>query len=364
MPALVQAQEVCEIGHGHQESPPGAECVTCDREQPLPLAHQTMKPQMTPAQPEAMTSTGEWRRRKKHHSRKKSAENEWQQPEGKKIRFSSRVPLVWIWGFAALLIVAVLIIALALQQQIKDPVPTLVPSVAAQLPAIDVKKVNENKEAMLQLSQIKNAHELIEDFFQARTIEDLMPLLRPVNGLEEKIRRYYSIHPLPDDHYDGIEKQASTLFAGGRGLETLIRVKNQSMKTITLIKSGDRFQIDWESWVGWSEMNVSSLRDKKPMTPVEVRVTVEVESYYNYDFPSSMEPRWQSYKLIFADDGQILHAYVERSSPLHQLVTPPSDVTSWPMTLRIRYRDEESHSSQVLIDSVVAEGWVKERPRE
>ena len=136
------------------------------------------------------------------------------------------------------------------------------------------------------------------------------------------------------------------------------------MRMMTLIKNEDRFQIDWESWVGWSEMNVANLRERKPIKPVEVRVNVEAESYYNYDFPSSMESRWQSFKLTFAEDGQILHGYVERLSPLHQVVMPPSDVPSRPMILRIRYRDEESHSSQVLIDSVEAEGWVKDLPRE
>ena len=368
IPALVQSAEHAPETNENNDNPEGsvalAKEVTKENPAPEAVPDPASVSGIATVDPEPMASSGEWRRRKKHRSRTKNAEHEWQQSEGKKIRFSRRLPNAWIWGASALVIVGLSVLAFALLRQPKDPLPHLVPSVAASLPAIDVRKAKDDSAAMMQLSQIKDAHELIEAFFRARTIEDLLPLLRPVDGLEEKVRRYYIVHPLPDDQYDGIEKQASTLLAGGRCFETLVLVKNQSMRLITLIKNGDRFQIDWESWVGWSEMNVSTLREKKPLNPVEVRVTVEGESYYNYDFPTSMEPRWQSYKLTFADDGQILHAYVERSSPLHQLIMPPSDVPSRPMILRIRYRDEESHSSQVLIDSVVAEGWIKDMPRE
>jgi hypothetical protein len=49
---------------------------------------------------------------------------------------------------------------------------------------------------------------------------------------------------------------------------------------------------------------------------------------------------------------------------MQQKIMPASDVPSQPMILRIRYRDAESHSTQVLIDSVVTDGWVKDMPRE
>lgn len=319
---------------------------------------------VTSSPPEAMPSGGEWRRRKKHRSRGKNAENEWQQSESRETRPDRRIPVGWLWGGAALLMVFVLMIAMSLLQQDKNRVIDPVSSDAVLPPASEEGEEKSQHEAMLRLSQIKEAHDVIEAFFQARRIEDLMPLLRPASELEEKIRRYYIVHPLPDNQYDGINKQSSTLLAGGRCIETLIRLKNQSTRQMTLVKNGARYQIDWESWVGWSEMNVAKLRDKKPLTPIEVRVNVESESYYNYDFPSSMESRWQSYKLTFAEDGQELHAYVERSSPLNPLLLPPSDVPSRPMILRIRYRGEDSHSSQVLIDSVVTEGWVKDMPRE
>ena len=95
-----------------------------------------------------------------------------------------------------------------------------------------------------------------------------------------------------------------------------------------------------------------------------MRVIVEMVSYYNYDFPNSSELEWQSYRLTFAHSDEVVHGYIERSSPVNDAVRLASDQTSRPMTLRIRYRDETSHPSQVLIDAVVADSWVTDMPEE
>ena len=102
---------------------------------------------------------------------------------------------------------------------------------------------------------------------------------------------------------------------------------------------------------------------KKPTQPVEVRVTVTMESYYNYDFPNSSENEWQSYRLEFPGENQVLYGYLPRSSALNLSMVSALDRSPMLMTLKIRYRDASSHASQVLIDSIVAEGWVKDLPK-
>lgn len=313
--------------------------------------------------PEPIESAGEWRRRKKHRSRGRNAENEWQRADQRILRFTRRVPLPLIWGAVVLMLICIILIGASLLKKPQDEGFATNSDVGVPMQIIDATQARDNSAAMMQLSQIQDAHEVIERFFRVVTIEELLPILRPVDGLEDKVRRYYRIHPLPDETFDSIDKQSSALYEDRQCFETQIRIKNQPARLMTLMKIDERFRIDWESWVGWSEMNVTTLREKKPLTPVEVRVTLEKESYYNYDFPSALESRWQSYKLTFADDGQILHAYVERASPIHQQIAPPSDVPLRPLILRIRYQNEESHPSQVLIDSVVSEGWVRNLPK-
>jgi hypothetical protein len=324
----------------------------------------TVDPEPLRVDAEPLSSGGEWRRRKKHRGRGKSAENEWQQAGNRALRFTRRVPLAWIWAFSVLAVTGLLLMVLSLLQRSDDTASQDTPSMPMPmlLPSTYTNRVDS--EAMAQLSQIQDAHQVIEAFFQTRKIEDLLPWLRPVDGIAEKVRGYYLLHPLSDEAFEGIQKESSTLLFGGRCFQTQILVKNQPSRLITLMKIGEHYRIDWESWVGWSEMHVASLRMKKPLQSIEVRVTVERESYYNYDFPTSMESAWQSYKITFPGDNQVLHAYVERSSPLHQQLIPASDVPSRPMILRVRYRDSDSHSSQVLIDSVVAEGWVKDMPQD
>lgn len=320
----------------------------------------------TPAEPAIVSApgTGEWRRRKKHRSRGKNAENDWQHDERKILRFSGGVPLLWWWLAAGLLSLGIIVtLVILLRPKSDDQAPALAP---VSVPYLTPPPSEQDKDSATaqQLAQIREGHAAIEAFFRVTSVEDLLPLLRPMEGLEEKVRQYYAKQPLPDALYDGMEKPSSTLLANGTCLQIQIRRKDQTTRLMTLFKPADRFLVDWESWVVWSEMDYHTLTQKKPLKPTEVRVTVETESYYNYDFPSSSENEWQSYRLIFDGDDRVLHGYVQRGSAVHQAVALASDVLSRPMLLRIRYRDEDSHHTQVLIESVAADSWVKGLPSE
>jgi hypothetical protein len=90
---------------------------------------------------------------------------------------------------------------------------------------------------------------------------------------------------------------------------------------------------------------------------------VESETYYNFDFPKEEEKKWQSYRLVAIDGSTLLHGYVKRGSALgNQLLLFP-DEQSRPMILRVRHENEDSQKSQVLIESIVETGWVKDLPK-
>lgn len=321
-----------------------------------------------PAQPviAPTPSSGEWRRRKKHRSRGKNAENDWQQEERQMLRFSRRIPLPLLWGAAGLVSVTIAVALFLLLRTKQDQVPVMDPGAMTFIDPMTAVKEKEDATAATaaRLSQINEAHAAIEAFFRTASVEELMPQLRSGDDLEEKVRQYYANRSLPDPLYDSMEKTTSTLLAEGKFLQIQILLKDKTSRLMTLFKSGDRYLIDWESWVGWCQMDFQTFTQKKPVTPVEVRVLLEGESYYNYDFPSSAEKDWQSYRLIFEGEERILHGYVPRLSALHQEVALPSELSTRAMTLRIRYRDEDSHFSQVLIDSVVSDSWVKGLPKE
>jgi len=98
---------------------------------------------------------------------------------------------------------------------------------------------------------------------------------------------------------------------------------------------------------------------EKPTTPVEQRVSVESENYYNFDFPPEDERLWQSYRLVAPDGVLFLHGYVKKASDLDNDLRLSPDQTVKNVILRIKYPEKSTNQKQVLIDSIVADGWLK-----
>jgi hypothetical protein len=60
----------------------------------------------------------------------------------------------------------------------------------------------------------------------------------------------------------------------------------------------------------------------------------------------------------------VLYGYAERGTPLNSMLTPPSDVKTLLLTLKLRFPKDAETKNQVIIDSIVAEGWVIEEGEE
>lgn len=366
VPGLMQSLDENEISQPPQESTP------IDEPEPMEenetrlssTLTETSKQESRPAFP-AQAPGGQLRRRKKHRDRSIDTENDWQQNRGRKIRFSHRIQMIW-WAGAAILgtSIAVTVMVALLKKPPHDTAATAPPFANAPVVLPIADKPQPDAEAAVHLAQLNEGYAVMEKFFAAENIESMMPLLRPVAGLEEKVRQYYQSKPVALKDHQGIEKSTTRFAAGHRMMQSEIRMHDQSTRTITLMKVGDSYRVDWESWVGWSEMDSATLTRIKPTKLTEVRVNVEMVPYYNYDFPNSSESHWQSYRLTFAYSDDFVYGYIERSSPVNDMVRLASDQTSRPMILRIRYRDTTSHPSQVLIDSVVSDSWVAEVPEE
>ena len=307
--------------------------------------------------------SGERRRRKRQRDRGLDVENSWQQNDGKKIlRFSGRKWVAWWITGAALSLVVIGGIVISMLPD--DPQPTVVqtPDFVALPPTVEDEDKQAKEEALRQLKTEREARAAVTKLYQATTVDALLPLLRPVDGLREKVQQYHADKPLTVGEMEGIDEISPIMGHDSKAFFATVRLKNYRTEGVVVIKVGEMFLVDWESWVGWSEMSYQTIIETKPTTPTEVRVIVEPVNYYNFDFPNSSESEWQSYRLNFADGEKELYGYIMRTSELTSQVTPASDQGAKSMILRIRYRDENSHATQVLIDSVVTDGWVKDLP--
>lgn len=64
-------------------------------------------------------------------------------------------------------------------------------------------------------------------------------------------------------------------------------------KQMDFIDGADGLKVDWESWVGWSEMPWDDFLKIKATEPKLVRVMLKWVDYYNFDF--SDEKKWRVY---------------------------------------------------------------------
>ena len=129
-------------------------------------------------------------------------------------------------------------------------------------------------------------------------------------------------------------------------------------KNLFFTNEEDGLKIDWESWVGWSEMPWKEFRSSKPESSKVFRVTLSAVEYYNFDFLD--EAKWQSYQLTSPDQEHSIYGYVERGSLMEKRFRLPPDVKSIPFMLKLKFHKDTRTNDQVEIEEVVNEGWIEE----
>lgn len=312
-------------------------------------------------QPLVSQESHKGRRRKKHRSR--DAENDWQSHPSKRLRFSQKKNLLHWWiASAALVILLFIIMAVLLMDQQRHS-EVAEKAYSSSIPE-SLAFVQEQKERLAQEQQKKVAilqqgYSCAESFLRAKNVDEILPWIRKSDHSEEVLTAGLS-RIIDDKWRDGeLDRQTMVAIEQDRIIQFTIKKAGLGSKAIILVKEQDRYLVDWESWMGWSEMNYDQIQQNKPIKPVVVRVFVELESYYNFDFPPSEESEWQSFRLNFPNEDRFVYGYLRRDDPLMDRMRVASPDYNGAMTLTIRYKESGSHASQMMIDGIISNSWVK-----
>jgi hypothetical protein len=122
--------------------------------------------------------------------------------------------------------------------------------------------------------------------------------------------------------------------------------------------SGGKFLIDWESFVGFSEMEPAALRDKRPSRAVTVRVAAAYANppYFNYAFTD--EKNLICYLITFPDDSYLFGYAEQFSAAASRMREMLGSGAAAMAVLKIKYPEGAPVGEQVWIEEVLAEGWV------
>ncbi len=205
------------------------------------------------------------------------------------------------------------------------------------------------------------AESMARSFLNAKTIEEWLPLVLNPADVERKMRVMYPDGTLQPPGMLSFNTLDQVQIKGGIHA-VVVRTDDFVEREIAFLQTADGWKIDWESWACWSDMPWHQFMEQRPTSPVLFRVKLETLDYYNKAFTD--DRKWQSYLLMPASREPVLYGYAERGTPLNSMLTPPSDVKTLLLTLKLRFPKDAETKNQVIIDSIVAEGWVIEEGEE
>ena len=198
---------------------------------------------------------------------------------------------------------------------------------------------------------------LAKKFLAAKSIDDLLPLLHNPQRAKPRLLRQYPQGSIVPPGLAQFNTSGNLAFGDG-SVSVDIRTRNFDSRQLTFVETPAGLKIDWECWAGWSDLTWPALLATRPTQATVFRVIVKRVDYYNFGF--SDDARWLSYRLESLDGEHMIFGYVERGTEVAGKIHLSSEVDHAPMILKIRFpADVAGSNNQVVIDEVVANGWVE-----
>ena len=211
----------------------------------------------------------------------------------------------------------------------------------------------------------------------ARQWRDLLPFVRDPERCEPLMRLYYEGWKAPNPRSAPVVIAAKSKLGAAevvllfpRGARSGTGAPAASFVT----SPAGKWVLDWESWVGCSELSWEEFRARRTITPSIFRVSAAGGSYYNYEFTDSK--RYLSVKVTSPDGKHVIHAFCERDSPLGQAMVlvitgkaavgplgaddliPQGRNQPAAVTLRLAFPPAAQSDDCVIITDLVSGSWL------
>lgn len=208
---------------------------------------------------------------------------------------------------------------------------------------------------------LKLAEPAARAFLTTNDVEELLPLVRRREIAEPRIRARY-----PDGRIEpeGLNRFNVTAEVNHEGslYQVYVETRDFEIRPMSFTLEGDGLVIDWEAWVGWSEISWDDLLAEKPTEPKRFRVLLRQAEYYNFGF--SDDETWRSFALDSPDREYTVYGYVKRGVMMEDRLRSNPDARQLRFVLDLRFPEESASRNQVIVERIVTEGWAIETPDE
>lgn len=356
----------------------GIVCPSCRRMLRIPGEEEATAPLMAPLKKIGFSedeNPGRGEKRRRATRKKKDKEIEipgWEASAGKWRATRKKGKRVWrsAVGWAALFVIGTGLVFLLLKLTLPTSVNGAVDAgVGAQddfddLVSAPLLLPDEELEEKVELPKVMKRSEkefldeaepLAKTFLNASTVEELLAVVYDPKRMRPKIAAYYPGGKVQPEGMKKFNASGRVSYKGDFAAVSVL-TSDYDQKQLAYIDGADGLKIDWESWVGWSEMRWDELLVKRPTEPTLVRVMMKWIEYYNFEF--SDESKWRSYRLTAPDGETMIYGYAARNSLLDQRMRPAEAGMTVACTLRVSFPKGDGKAGQVVIDEYVSDGWV------
>ena len=198
----------------------------------------------------------------------------------------------------------------------------------------------------------------LEEFLNSDDIEAKIKLSRSSERVIPLMRKYYQNY---DDGPIAFRRISSAGEEGTGIIDGFYLIKvsfpDFSILPVILAFENDRIVVDWESFVGYSEITLSEFISKKPRNSTLMRLNATSDNYFNYQF---QEDIYRCLYLRNPEDTEAVYGYIERGSraddQLSRIIESEQSIRF--LTLKIQYPKKLGGKNQVIIDEILTSGWL------
>lgn len=214
----------------------------------------------------------------------------------------------------------------------------------------------ERNKALTEAEWLTLSEAATRRFLDATTVDELISLVRHPEETGGRMRKFY-----PDGKVEPIgllsfnsDRRPLTV---GQVTKVQVLTGTQELKAVHIVKTPAGPKIDWESWTGWSEMNLKEFTRSKPADAREFRVVLGEVAYYNFGF--SDDKKWKSYRFSSPDGEASVYGYAEKEGLVAQQLRECVDAKNLKIRVMLRFPQESLSDNQVEIVKVLDESWVE-----
>jgi hypothetical protein len=295
------------------------------------------------------------KRRRRSASDKKASTPSWEHDLRTRSRRSEKKIMVSMVGGAALLVLVAVLFA-SLSKSPSGPTPPRADPERST--AFEPQEGGESPTDVLPdiPTFLHAAQPLAKTFLEATTVPELLATVRRPEISSQRMAQRYpdgkveapGLQSFAEDGAVVIEATTATV---------KVRIGNFEQRDLYFVRTREGWRVDWESWVGWSDLSWDTFAEKAPREPGRFRVRVKPIIYYNFGF--SDERKWRSYLIESPDGSHRFFGYVERGSRVDGLINLADSPAGGDFILELCFPADNIGRNQVLIHDRIAVGWVE-----